>query len=338
MYENHQNNCIQYKTTKTTFPKKSKAVFISIRYRKTSQTQDVKSQSTERSVRKIAQPKREFAFEQKTRIVSCREISASSQKSFFYLQPKNQAEQSSKSHFWNVLNVVLESFCFAQESKVVFISIRYPQTSQTQDVKSQSTKRSLRELVKPKLDSASEQKDVLFQVERSHEGLKTIFVLTAKESSRAELKKTILEPTQRRFGKFLFCLGNENCFYIFINIRYHKTSQTQDVKSQSTKRSLRSLAQPKRDSAFEQKDVFFQVERSEEVLKTAFLVTTEATSPRGFKKTVLERTQRRFGKFLFCSRNKSYFYKYSISQDISIAGCKETKYLTYPSRTGEAET
>ena len=79
---------------------------MSVRYRKTSQTQDVKSQSTERSVRKIAQPKRESAFEQKTRIVSRREISASSQNSFF-LQPKNQAEQSSKSYFWNVLNVVL---------------------------------------------------------------------------------------------------------------------------------------------------------------------------------------------------------------------------------------
>ena len=95
------------------FRKKSKAVFLSIRYRKTSQTQDVKSQSTERSVRKKAQPKREFAFEQKTRTVSCRVISASSENSFFYLQPKNQAEQSSKRHFWNLLNVDLESFFFA---------------------------------------------------------------------------------------------------------------------------------------------------------------------------------------------------------------------------------
>ena len=147
----------------------------------------------------------------------------------------------------------MESLCFAEETKAVFISIRHHKTSQTQDVKSQSSKRSLRELVKPKRDSASEQKDVLFQVERSHEGLKTIFVLTAKESSRAELKKTFSEPTHCRFGKFLFCLGNENCFYIFINIRYHKTSQTQDVKSQSTKPSLRKLTHPKRDSVFEQK-------------------------------------------------------------------------------------
>ena len=73
-----QNNCRNPKTptTEPTFPKKSKAVFsLSIRYRETSQTQDVKSQSTERSVRKIAQPKRDSAFEQKTRIISCRETS-----------------------------------------------------------------------------------------------------------------------------------------------------------------------------------------------------------------------------------------------------------------------
>ena len=53
---------------------KIKSNFLSIRYRKTSQTQDVKSQSTERSVRKPAQPKRDSAFEQETRIVSNGEI------------------------------------------------------------------------------------------------------------------------------------------------------------------------------------------------------------------------------------------------------------------------
>ena len=65
LYENHQNNCTQYKTTKTTLSKKSKAVFISIRYRKTSQTQDVKSQSSKRSLRKIAQTKPNTPVEQK---------------------------------------------------------------------------------------------------------------------------------------------------------------------------------------------------------------------------------------------------------------------------------
>ena len=60
--------------TEATFPKKSKAGFISIWCRKTSQTQYVKSQSTERSVRKLARPKRDSAFERETRIVSSGEI------------------------------------------------------------------------------------------------------------------------------------------------------------------------------------------------------------------------------------------------------------------------
>ena len=101
------------------FCSRNKSVFISIRYHKTSQTQDVKSQSTKRSLRELAHLKRDSAFEQKTRIVPGREISGSSQNSFF-LQPKNQAEQGSKRHFWNVLNVVLENFYFAEATKAVF--------------------------------------------------------------------------------------------------------------------------------------------------------------------------------------------------------------------------
>ena len=66
------------------FSEKTKSCFfLSIRYRKTSQTQVVKSRITERSVRKRAQPKRDSAFEQKTRIVSIREIWGSSQNRFF---------------------------------------------------------------------------------------------------------------------------------------------------------------------------------------------------------------------------------------------------------------
>ena len=84
----------------------------------------------------------------------------------------------------------MESFCFAQETKAVFISIRYPETSQTQDVKNQISKRSLRELAQLKRDSAFEQKHVSFQVERSQEVLKAIFVVKTKENSRAELKQT----------------------------------------------------------------------------------------------------------------------------------------------------
>ena len=129
--------------------------------------------------------------------------------------------------------------------------------------------------------------------------------------------KTFAHNTKRRRPRF-----QKKSKAVFLSIRYPTTSQTHDVKSQNTKRSHRSLAQPKRDSAFEQKDVLLQVQRSEEVLETDFLVTTKEKSPEELKKTFLERTQRRFGKFLFCSRNKSCLYKYSISQDISNAGCK----------------
>ena len=107
--EIHQNNCTQYKTTETTFPKKSKAVFLSIRYRKTSQTQDVKSQSTEPSLRKLAQPKRASAFEQRTRIVPSRETSGSYQNIFFsYNQRKKQSRAQTdifgtySTSFWKV--------------------------------------------------------------------------------------------------------------------------------------------------------------------------------------------------------------------------------------------
>ena len=49
--------------------KNQKLFFLSIRYRKTSQTQDVKSQNTKGGVRKLAQAKRDSAFEQETRFV-----------------------------------------------------------------------------------------------------------------------------------------------------------------------------------------------------------------------------------------------------------------------------
>ena len=216
-----------------------------------------------RSFRQPALPKRDSAFEEKTRIVSSREIWGSFQNRFFSYHQRNKPSRAQKKHFWNVLNVVLEGFYFAQETKAVFISIRYPKTSQTQDVKSQSTKRSLRSLAQPKLDSAFEQKTR---------------IVPSREiwgSSR----NNFLERNQRLFGNFVFCFRwNWPIFFgrfvrnsskqlhtiqndgdtfpkkskaVFLSIRYRKTSQTQDVKSQSTKRSVRKLAQPKRDSAFE---------------------------------------------------------------------------------------
>ena len=75
---------------------------------------------------------------------------------FFLVTTKEKSPAELKRQFWNVLTVVLESFCSAQERKADFISIRYHKTFQTQDVKIQSKKRSLRELAQPKRDSAFE--------------------------------------------------------------------------------------------------------------------------------------------------------------------------------------
>ena len=117
------------------------------------------------------------------------------------------------------------------------------------------------------------------------------------------------------------------------------------------------------------KHVLFQIERLHEVLKPAFLVTTKVSSLAELKKTFLERTQRRFGKFVFSFRwnrpiffgkfgrksskqvhtiqkdedhvsekIKSCFYKYSVSQDISNAGSKVPKYRTQRSKNSAAKT
>ena len=119
-------------------------------------------------------------------------------------------------------------------------------------------------------------------MKRSEEVLKTFFLVRTKEKSKAELKQTFLERTQSHFGKLVFffrwnrskCFGRfvrksskhlhtiqndesqvsekiKSCF--FLSIRYRKTSQTQNVKSRSIERSVRKIAQPKGDSAFEQK-------------------------------------------------------------------------------------
>ena len=78
--------------------------------------------SIKRSFRQPAEPKRDSAFEQETRFVSSGEIWGKSQNKNFWLPPKKQAQQSLKRHFWNVLRVVLESFCFAQETKAFYKS------------------------------------------------------------------------------------------------------------------------------------------------------------------------------------------------------------------------
>ena len=119
------------------------------------------------------------------------------------LQPKKQAQQSSKRQLWNVLSVVLESFYFAQETKAVFISNRYYKTSQTQDVEAKVPNVAFENWRSRNVTLHLNKKHVLFQVESSQEVLKTDFLNTTKEKSQAELKKTILERTQRRFGKFV---------------------------------------------------------------------------------------------------------------------------------------
>ena len=88
-----------------------------------------------------------------------------------------------------------------------------------------------------------------------------------------------------------------------MSIRYHKTSQTQDVKSQSTEPSLRKLAQPKRASAFEQRTrIVPSRETSGSYQNIFFLVTTKEKSKAELKQTFLERTQRHFGKLVFSFR------------------------------------
>ena len=47
-------------------------------------------------------------------------------------------------------------------------------------------------------------KQVFFQVDKSQEVLKKFFLVKTTEKSKAELKQTILDSTQRRFGKFVF--------------------------------------------------------------------------------------------------------------------------------------
>ena len=61
--------------------------------------QVVKSQSTKRSVRKLAQPKRDSAFQQETRIVSSGEFWGSSEDSFFSYNQSNKPTRAQKDVF-----------------------------------------------------------------------------------------------------------------------------------------------------------------------------------------------------------------------------------------------
>ena len=188
---------------------------------------------------------------------------------------------------------------FQKIKSCFFLSIRFRKTFQTQDVKSLSTKRSVRKLAQPKRTLHLNKKHVLLQVKRSEEVLKTAFLVTTKATSPPELKKTFLEPTQRRFEKFLFCSRNKSCF---LSIRYHKTSQTQDVKRQITEPSLQKLAQPKRDSAFEQKTRIVPSRETSGSSQNIFFTYNQRKKQSRAQTDILERTQRHFGKLVFSFR------------------------------------
>ena len=144
-------------------------------------------------------------------------------------------------------------------------------------------------------------KHVLFLVETPQEVLKSYFLVTTKEKSKAELEQIFLERTQRHFAKLVFSfrwdrpilfgryvrksskllhtIQNDedhvsekikSCF--FPSIRYRKTSQTQDVKSQSTEHSVRKIPQPKRDSAFEQRTLIVSCREISGISQNKFFI------------------------------------------------------------------
>ena len=177
---------------------------------------------------------------------------------------------------------------------------------------------------------------VLFLVERSQEFLKTIFLFTTKEKSRAELKPTFLERTQRNFAKLVFSfrwdrpllfgrfvrksskqlhtIRNDedhvsekikSCF--FLSIRYRKTSQTQEVKSQSTEDRVRKIPQPKRDSAFEQETRFVSSGEIWGSFQNSFFSYNQRNKPTRAQKTIFRTYSRSFWKFSVFLNKKELF-------------------------------
>ena len=184
-----------------------------------------KSQSSERSVRKIEQMKRDSAFEQKTRIAPSRDTSGISQNIFFsYNQRKKQSRAQTdnfgtySTSFWKVV------VSFSVKSPNIFRKVCTKSSKQLhtkqndgdhvskkiksclfyysvlQDIsnagrKRQGTERSVRKRAQQNVTLRFNKKHVFFHVERSQQVLNTAFLFTTKESSRAELKKTLLERT-----------------------------------------------------------------------------------------------------------------------------------------------
>ena len=135
--------------------------------------------------------------------------------------------------------------------------------------------------------------------------------------------KTIAYNTKRQRPRF------RKYQKLFINNRYRKTSQTQDVRSQSTRLSVRKLAQPKRDSAFEQET---RIVSSGEIWgssENSFFSYNQSNKPTRAQKDVFGTYSTSFWKVSFLLKKQVlFFYKYSMSQVVSNAGCKEPNYQT----------
>ena len=212
---------------------------------------------------------------------------------------------------------------FRKETKAVFISIRYRKTSQTRDVKSHSTKRSVRKLAQPNRDSAFEQKTRFVPSRETSERSQNINFSYNQGKKQNNAQKVIFGTYSRSFWKFTVSLKKKA---VFISFRYHKTSQTQDVKSQNTKRSLRELAQPKRDCAFEQKT---RIVSSGEIWgssQSSFFSYNQSNKPTRAQKDIFRTYSTSFWKVSILLKKQNVFYKYSILQDISNAGWNEPKY------------
>ena len=129
-----------------------------------------------------------------------------------------------------------------------------------------------------------------------------------------------MERTQRRFGKFLFCSRIKSCFYKY---SIAQDSSNAGCKEQSTKRGLRRLAQPKRDSAFEQKTRIVPSRETSGSSQIIFFSYNQRKKQSRAQTDIFVTYSTSFWKVSILLKKQSCFYKYSITQDSSNAGCKE---------------
>ena len=98
LYKNLQKECTQTQNNEDHVFKKWRTVFLNNWYC-LSQIHDLKP-IIKRSFRQRAQPKRDSAFEQKTRINSSREIWETSQNRFLNYNQRNKPSRAQKDIFW----------------------------------------------------------------------------------------------------------------------------------------------------------------------------------------------------------------------------------------------